>query len=1107
MAKSGRRKTSNRSSSGQTDSSLSSSFERFSVSLDRHSEALNSFSKQFKDTMDKFSVEFDRSSSGRDSESALMDISRSLDRSSKASEKGLSTLQKTGQSIETILVNVGSLIVGEIRNATNNVSTAYKSHLSSITSQLQMTNKEYSRMFNEASEYFRESGLNKQFSPVDYAEALESVLSTGLRGDNARQLAYQNLISNKLVPAISTNTVAYRRMSKVFGEEFNKNTVAFAKYTESIIGSSEGISEGRFDSMRDTLESQIMYAAGGNSELANKVMNQLTATLSWMEANNLDANAFINDLYSASTGQIGDASIMQAVWGAFTPEDVIDSLLSDSGVAKLTEKYLKAYSYGADNPNALVAYTNALGGDVNQAFRVGAYVKSGGNIESIEESIKELLDGYDQNSQYEKFISILQDGGYQTADDALTKQEENLMTGVATVTSSIARFDEALNAVTSTLWSLANIWLLGTARGSGGQGGSLLGSLRGLGRGSGSRSLGELSSLDGATLPQIITGSSTATASGLVIGAGGILAGTAMALTDALDSGSAAAEDGKGSGDAVLQGIRGAFTGASYMSEKEQSDALAGALSGKKREFDWGEMGSNALKGGLVGAGTGTAVGGWAAGIGTAVGAVIGVAAGALTNAVDQWIENGKYNDLADAANNMSDAFNSLSSAQDSYARTLKKGQESQQAIDLIKQRMTKDGIKLDDLSQDQQIALNEAFAQLQEQFPAQIGNLTSINDLEPRYIEVLQGKIAKEKELAAVELIGAGSESLGSMDDVIKKFNDIAEDEIKSEAALGFVNSVIKTGGENGEQWTSEMIENELEAQIKKNYGVSSEDGEVYSDYRKALIEELNSGESGEIIKFKYNGNGELVQLVLAGQSGGGFTVGDNISQFASDYSESETKRGEAINLLQTLNSDLYEAWQAILRIAESNPALDENGNIIEGEYAFTEDTKLQLKDLINQFNTKVKSVDDEAKKYNLSYYSPSKDLFTDLESIYKSVGVTPGFKVGLNTVPYDDYLARLHKGEMVLTAENADKIRDIASRGSGLSRTLSQLQGLVRATAIGSAQTQSFDVVVTAIQSQTDAIVGALNSIYELLVQNVAPNRSVSRSNTAVIPKVISV
>jgi hypothetical protein len=47
------------------------------------------------------------------------------------------------------------------------------------------------------------------------------------------------------------------------------------------------------------------------------------------------------------------------------------------------------------------------------------------------------------------------------------------------------------------------------------------------------------------------------------------------------------------------------------------------------------------------------------------------------------------------------------------------------------------------------------------------------------------------------------------------------------------------------------------------------------------------------------------------------------------------------------------------------------------------------------------------------------------------------PGFQHGLSYVPFDEFPARLHRGERVLTAgENADFMRLLARMGSGESR-----------------------------------------------------------------------
>lgn len=1044
----------------QSDSNLSSAFESFSRSLDNHTRALDRFMDDFERvssriTRDLGSVNGRTSgsrSSERDSESALRDIHRELERSGRAVDRGMTTLQKTGRSLETIIMNVGSLVISEIKSATRSVSNSYKSHLSSITAQMQISNKEYAQLFNEASEYFRQSGLNKQFSPVDYAEALESVLSEGLRGDSARQLAYQNLVMNKLVPAISTNTVAYRRMSKVFGEEFNKNTLAFAKYTESVLGA-EGISEGKFDSMLSTLESQIMYASRGDSEVANKTINELTAALSWLESNNLDADAFVNDLYSAATGQIGDASVMQFIWGAGTPEDVIRAMVSDSGIPDLIERYVKAYSQNAGyGANSVGSYANAVGGNVDQAYRASAYILSGGSLGNISEEIQSIVNGYSQESVYDKVIEDLKDGWTQTADDALTKQEENLMTWTATATSSIARFDEALNAVTETLKSLASIWLFTSTLESAGR------------LSSGAGLSGRVSSFGGASsLGRGLTN--------LALGPGALVVGGSMMLGDGVSTGL----ENRSVGAGLLSSVTGdSNIGLSY--EEKMTKAVETVQKGWVDSFgiDWKKVGGNALKGTALGAGVGTAVGGWAAGAGTAIGAGVGAVTGAVASIIDQTIESAKYNKLAKASSELEDSMSSLKSAQSDYRTTVSKNSETMEVLNNWNQ-----------LDADQK---SEMFSYLQDQYPSILGNLSSESDLDSQYIEILKQKIEYENALASKRSLDSASEVF---DDLKSERDSLtnALDGYRSQASRDFVNSVISTGGENGVVWSSREIDDTL-TEIAQKYGMSKSD----------LIQELNSGKSGQIIKSQYNKSGDFVGYTLTGQNNdagrGGYTAGDNFKQFIEDYSGSESQQKKAKDYIDSQISAMLEAYQTIdeiyLQYYDSATK-----KIVEGfGKGSTSETKVSLDKTMKAFEEAIMDIKSVGSTYGLEGVVTNRlnNAFPDISTVWSAFGRSvPKFKLGLNTVPYDDYLASLHAGEMVLNAENANQMRDIASRGSGLTGVLSAVEGLSRAKLVAteSSQSLSSNKIVEAIGEQTSSIVGVLNSILDVLSRMSASQR----------------
>lgn len=1087
MSQSGKRRETQRSQ--RADSNLSSAFEGFSRSLDKHSQALDRFMDDFERTTSRMTKDFQEatgrsSGSGHDrgAESALEDIHHTLDRSEKATEKGLSTLQKTGQSIETIIKNIGSLVVNEIRSAYSSAKDTYKSHLSSITAQMQWSNDRYAEMWNELSAYFQGAGLNNQFSGKDFVESLETFLSEGLRGETAEELAFHSMISNKLVPAISTNTIAYRRMSKVFGEEFNKNTTAFAKYTESILGA-EGFSEGRFDAMMDTLHAQILYASGGDSERAKQAENNLTAVLSWMEKNNLDAQAFIDDLYSAATGQIGSASTMQFLWGAGTPEDVIQNMMSSEGISQLLENYVRAYSRNSDNVNALVALTNGLEGNINQSYLASAYVRQGGGVDNISEDLLDFINGYDEGAVYDDLMVDLKKGFYQTADDALTKQEENMMTWSATATSGLARFDEALDAVTSTLWSLAQIWIFSkAAKGAKGL----------LGGGAAGGASGAAGAAGGSGLLNFIAGP------------GALIAGGALMIGDGISTGV--------ENQNVGAGLLAAVTGDSnigltedQMLSKAKNTVNSGWVDGGTG-IDWMKVGSNALKGTAIGAGVGTAAAGWAAGIGTAIGAGVGAITGAVASIIDQAIESAKYNKLVKASGELEKSLTALKEAQLNFTTIVAKGSESLSELN-----------NWEDKSSDQR---ESAFKDLKSRFPDLLSGIEDQTGLTKDYIEVLDLQIKKEMAKAAQDLLQSTS-GVNLTDTVNAQKAVFGTNPFNETNWLGQENQYIPEGAEDA----LNMIYEDYQKFLR---GESSEHPDINQIVGKAGAKLGNSKEIYDYLDRKgylytweawdESGNNKVKMYDLDGEALGTYFGGPERPLYRdhmeSDkaYLESTIKaeeqwwRDNYLNIQNTLDGyldTLHETYSSI--VSSYKMYANEDGTLPENfsTHYTTSGVWNQMNSAMDTFEKNFNEVKKFAEEYtgegdlyDLSgYFRDRVNLqFREGQSIWPKINNRsfPSYKVGLNTVPYDDYLANLHAGEMVLTAENAEKLRSISSHGSGLSGLLSTIESLSRATVRAStvsSESLNINPVVDAIGHQTESIVSVLNSILEVVSRSSRP------------------
>lgn len=1073
-----------RDSRNESYSDLSSQFERFSKSLDDHSKALNDFITQFDKTARSFN-KGDTKDRDRTMEEGFSDISRSLDRSSVAQEKSLTTYQKVGKSIEVVIKNVGNMIKKEFVTAYNSVKSSYTNHLSSITAQLNITNDQYRKLYNESSSYFKEQGLSKQFSPIDFAEALEGVLDTGLRGDLAKTTAYQNLMINKLLPAVSVNTASMRRMTKTVGKGFSDNLLAFSKYTESALGA-EGISEGKLNSMLDTLETNILYSSRGNSEQANASVNALEASISYLEKAGLDSSKFIDMMYSATTGQIGDSPVGQAILGMFSQSDIDELMTDPKKIAQITEDYVKFLASSGHDANLLQAKNAALGLDQDEAKRAVIFQDYGGNIDSIASDISELLEGYNKDSILSRYKTQMKDGQYQSADDALTKREENFVTGIATATSTVARFDEVLSTVISTLGSLAEIWLLNKAVSgvSGGKG------LFNIAKGFFGKGAGTAGGVVGSS------GGKIASVAGKALPAASLAAGLILTAADAISAGKDASDKGMSGWGVAGAAARGAITGQKTMSESEKASAFEAAFRGEERKMDWGAVAKNAGKGGLIGAGAG----GFGGPIGAAIGGAIGIVAGGLSSAIDQAVTNYNYNKLAKASKSLESSLSNLESKADQYNEVVQKNTKTLEILN-----------EWDSLSIDQR---EDYFKQLQSQYPSVIGNLTDQSQLTGDYVSILKDLIEIERQKSRKELREAYNQAKEDEEDTYEAATKVAGNVVTltdTQLAEEYRNFVSNNTNENGgiessaiEQFIKEQSEkfglsedeiisrsinngwlSQLSTQSGTKYAINgtqlgSDVGYwyVYDDSNKKAVE-FNSREeadnyASDLYEKGYyrevytNTDVEDYYNTISLQGVDHYLEGyDYQKDFLSDSNQGK---------LDTLNAE-FDSIYSILPKAYSLLAgsIESFNSVVGDEYKISKDRGIdKLPDSIlksSQYSSLISDITSDAERLRddiITYGKRSKEVgrFSEFDRFtkpYEDLLITagsdyPSFKVGLGTVPYDDYIANLHRGEMVLTAQQAQDYRDSSN---------------VSAEVVGK------------IASQTESIVEILGNIFSLLYQ----------------------
>lgn len=1054
-----------------------------SLSLDKNTDALLEIAKLFGKSVKDLDKNTRKSGDKKkkDDEDFLANMKEVYERSNKNLDTSLTRVQKWGNIIITSFEVVGKRVIGNLESAANRVASKYKEQLSNITVRMQMTNSDYSDMFNAMSSRFQSEGLAKQFSPVDYADALAATLENGLRGDEAQRQAYHNLITNKLIPAISTNTIAYRRMSKQFQNSFDQNVVAVSKYTEALYGA-EGLEQGKANAIYETLESRLRYEESvGNLDEGGveKVLNQIQFAVSKMEAAGINTDQFISDIGSILEGNTAESTaLMQRYFGVVDTDQFAKKLSTDA--FGFVEDYMRAYNAGSATLATANEQWSALGGNLTTGMQtttaLNNYEKAGKDFFG---ELRDEFSRFNSEAEYERFNQRLKNGDFQTKDAQLDKLEENMTTSYGVFKSEfVPRFDEVASDVKSILGVVINMLLFTKTKSalSGESDSKLVSKLLNLGNkgealssfsqlvGSGTGKVG-LSNLARplSGIKSGITGAGSATGAliNLAAGPGALIAGGLLAGYQGFKSGQVAAQEGGNFGGVAGQTLRGIITGGTMKTSEEVNSAISQALKGQKQKLDLSEIGTNAVKGGLLGVGVGTAVGGWAAGAGTAIGAGIGAITGAVTNLIDQATENAKFNKLANAVNNFNKSLSETKTSLDSYKTVIEKSKFTYNSLKKLTGEVY--------ASESEKLSVLES---LKEQYPALLTNVENLSDFDSEYVKIIEQKIEREKALA-------GSKAVSSLSDLVDQAVSgssatrglLKGDKILGREAMNFINEI------GSEEKAQSMSQEELLAK-------ASEYADKAGLTTDEFINKINSATNGGFFAKSYNNPDDLTDYDWVAMT---TTWGDNYKQAQKAYDESGVLKDYDTS---GINEALEEDYVRIQNLLAGFDELVATVVSDKGSLSLTENQ-------IRIVSSKIGALEGLMKDYNYStalinskdsqIHSDNK-MFDSAKKMAEASGVSfPKFKLGAYRINEDNLLSVLHKDEMVLTSANANKLRNLGSGGiSGLLDALTAVSS-ARVSAVDStSNTASLcNAVVSAINSQTESIVAVLNSILGVVMR----------------------
>lgn len=954
------------------------------------------------------------------------------------------------------------------------VSTSYNSYSKS----------DYDKIVNDMQAFIKQYGLSESTNITEYQEKFVDILKGGLTGELASTVAKYAIVSDK------------------GGITFDFADPDFLKSIKAI-ADTEGIDEAEAYLQQVTVQSKAVIGEVGDSfGFANNQINTMIASLNNLRASTgmtVDALEDSATHMTALNGVLGktnvDTSKIYSVIADYAQTGLktnsAEALLSLSGidgkdfrtkvqtegVGSIIDSLMKGFyeKYGDtvnyNQSELLNSLNSALGGTLTTDELTG--------LISTYESYDEFKAAYDKalnaanNASFDEYVEELPN--YVTEQEKLTNEVINGMTDTLQVSKNSLMMEVAINAgiekisnlllfgnngvlgglvnVGSKLWGYLKDRKLNVNVPTSGSGGTPL-----LPDGSNNPSGGSssMSSITKYFTNGAGKGGKILSSTGVRVG--GAIGGGAMLINDAVQG----YKDG-GIGGAIKGGLTGVTEDVTSIGQIVGNTA--------KNAGKWALIGNSILPG-----------------IGAAVGGVLGGVTSLIASVND-------YNDTTKASKRTAEALSDI------ISRT----QEAYSKFNNNMQIYTDDQAKYDSILQ----GSTEHLDYFKEKFPSLNSLLGKNNELTDEYVKLLKYKLDAEKKDILKEY---GQDLVDSLDNVNAHDLKFSGDNIDGNAeAIDRYQQFSNFVKANKDSIDSVSFDNEtqtirlLDKNLKPIEGTPTL---TFNDLAKVSDIDMSS-DTGLTDSRQFLGDSGLFKDNTIIRSGSHWST-------YSGTTEGKNKQKDLEN--QTPLSDdeittLLGYWDTVKSLGENWNELGINElSSDEGEYLRTWYIKNLLKDGEDENGAGL----DEYEKYNNMLYYIKKSfgsgdngknyagifgdngLFENEKEFEKYVNDnminpttllnlrnrkgkkgydgsgswTPAFKTGLNYVPYDNYLALLHKGERVQTAADVQLEKLSSEYSSNRNSMASELK----------------DTLV----EQTDTIIQILTNIYNKLSGTSSPSLS---------------
>lgn len=924
-------------------------------------------------------------------------------------------------------------------SAYNKVSSTWESTFGDVTSMNNYSKAEYTKIIDSMTKYLKDTGLDKSISLTDYQNEIVDILKGGLTGDLANTVAKYSIISKEGGISANFSDESFLKLVKDIEdsggnvEQFLQNVTAQSKAVIDEVGDSFGFANGQINTMMNSL-----YELSAVTDMTDKALKNSTTSMTALTGvlgkTKFDANKVFNNITDYVTKGLEDNSAQNLLSFMGMDASAATNLVETEGTGALIEKMMsKLYDdYGNNSREFMSALNKAVGSNYT--------------VEEVESLLStytkdEFFDKYDKAykaasganySAYEKNLEK-----FQTEQEKLANSAETEVAELVKIAKSNVVVEGLVDKGVGLLTSINTQMLYNTGKGlfsdlkgAFGKGGKL-GNLFSKGKGSfigpqtysgqslggaatKTGALGKVGSLFNNGTAFASKGGSLAKVGSKVFSTGGKALGAAGSLISmGIDGYQGYKEDG------AVGAFRGAITG-----------------SGKVASSGW-DVAKGAGSAALKGAGIGMIFGPWGAAIGAAIGGLTGLAVG-LNGLADSAAQanlsmasiSDTYNKTQQALSEYADEQKKVASSEENYAKLVDKNGKLIEGAKPSKELLEaypKLNVYLDENGE-----ATETYTRLLEQLidadrkanAAKLlgSNFDTLKDQTAGKVENLGDQI-KTSDTAKNELKFL-NENIGNVTDVLR--DDTTGDVVVtySDGTTQTITSAqLQSAGLSGQDIIDYASEHGSDVTLRRK--INGEHGTTMTDTAYASTDEERSAGAARVAEGAGTADARTQELLTSifqnienfyapaaawFDANGGIKLSGDTSQQWADFQTDAGNRWD--KTVKNVISAYNEGFVQLDKYLKDNPGktISFNGN----DYSSFEEIAEEYKDLKPSDLKKWQSL------------APNSTQSGD------TLDYTPAFAVGLDYVPYDNFYARLHKGERVQTAAEANLDRATSKANS---------------------------------------------------------------------------